>query len=334
MNNKLCIECGAKNTYELKSVIREYEGNGYHFEMLVNIPFCEICGAPIYDEEIEREIAEKANKKIREQTNIITREEILEILELYNVSQKLLSKLLGWGEITLTRYIGGNYTPNSYNSDRLKELRNPYIFQMLLQNFCEEAGEGEKEKKALKKAESSVAYQLNNLKETHGKIFDVVNWFLARSSEEAPITHLALQKLLYFVQSWSTVLLGEEMFDDNCQAWVHGAVYPKVYEYFKKFKYMPLPQIAEITEFKENEVKVLEAVKKYYFDIYSAKALEEICHRESPYIKAREGYREGELCNTMIDKQHIAVYYNLISQEYNINLSNLSNIKRYLNNII
>jgi len=59
-----------------------------------------------------------------------------------------------------------------------------------------------------------------------------------------------------------------------------------------------------------------------------------ICHRESPYIKAREGYREGELCNTMIDKQHIAVYYNLISQEYNINLSNLSNIKRYLNNII
>ena len=145
MNNKLCIECGAKNTYELKSVIREYEGNGYHFEMLVNIPFCEICGAPIYDEEIEREIAEKANKKIREQTNIITREEILEILELYNVSQKLLSKLLGWGEITLTRYIGGNYTPNSYNSDRLKELRNLYIFQMLLQNFCEEAREGEKE---------------------------------------------------------------------------------------------------------------------------------------------------------------------------------------------
>lgn len=35
--------------------------------MLVNIPFCNICGAPIYDEELEKEIAEKANKKIREQ---------------------------------------------------------------------------------------------------------------------------------------------------------------------------------------------------------------------------------------------------------------------------
>ena len=51
----------------IRKTIREYKGNGYHFEMLVNIPFCKICGAPIYDEELEKEIAEKANKKIREQ---------------------------------------------------------------------------------------------------------------------------------------------------------------------------------------------------------------------------------------------------------------------------
>lgn len=67
MKSKLCIECGTRDTYELKKTIREYKGNGYHFEMLVNIPFCKICGAPIYDEELEKEIAEKANKKIREQ---------------------------------------------------------------------------------------------------------------------------------------------------------------------------------------------------------------------------------------------------------------------------
>lgn len=90
-------------------------GDGYHFEILVSLPFCKKCGAPIYDEELEKNIVQKANKKIREQQEIITREEILEILETYNISQKFLSKLLGWGEITLTRYLSGNYTPNHFN---------------------------------------------------------------------------------------------------------------------------------------------------------------------------------------------------------------------------
>ena len=169
VKSKLCIECGARDTYEFKNTIREYKGNGYHFEMHVNIPFCKICGAPIYDEEIEKEIAEKANEKIREQREIITREEILEILESYRISQKLLSRLLGWGEITLTRYISGNYTPNASNSTRIKELKNPYVFQKLLQNYCDEETIEEKEKKALKKAKSGVLYQLSGLNGIHGK---------------------------------------------------------------------------------------------------------------------------------------------------------------------
>lgn len=37
--------------------------------------------------------------------------------------------------------------------------------------------------------------------------------------------------------------------------------------------------------------------------MYSAKALEKICHREKPYVHAREGYEEGEPCNNVIDKK-------------------------------
>lgn len=302
--------------------------------MSVNIPFCKICGAPIYNEEIENKIAEEANKKIREQRNIISREEILEILELYHISQKFLSRLLGWGEITLTRYISGNYTPNVSNSNRIKELKNPYIFQKLLQNYYEDETIEKKEEKALKKAESGVTYQLKKLKDTHGKIFDVVNWFLGQSSDDTPMTHLALQKLLYFVQSWSSVLLNEEIFADNCQAWVHGAVYPEVYEIFKKFKYKPLPKVNEMAEFNEDELRILKAIKRYYFDIYSAKALEEICHREDPYIKARQGYADDELCHIKIAKGNVSSYYNHVSEEYNISLCDLSNIKNYLNKIL
>ena len=75
-------------------------------------------------------------------------------------------------------------------------------------------------------------------------------------------------------------------------------------------------------------------VKQYYFDVYSAKALEEICHKEEPYRKAREGCRDGEICNAVINKKNIALYYDRISREYDIGFSSMVNVKKYLNLIL
>lgn len=126
----------------------------------------------------------------------------------------------------------------------------------------------------------------------------------------------------------------KEIFHDDCQAWAHGAVYPKVYDLFKRFRYMPLPKVYQTAAFDEKELKVLDMVKQYYFDVYSAKALEKICHKEEPYKKAREGCTEGDLCNTIIHKEDIALYYNHISLQYDIKFSNMANIKKYLNLIL
>ena len=324
----MCLECGAKDTYELRDTIREYKGDGYHFELTVTVPFCKVCGPPIYDEELEREIAQKANEKIRQQCGIITRDEILEILERYNVSQKFLSRLMGWGEITLTRYIGGNYTPNAANSSKLKELKNPYVFQMLLQNF-HDGQTGKEDEKLFKKAQAACQGEINKVDEKNGKIFSVVNWFLSQSSEDAPLTHIALQKLLYFVQGWSRALLGETMFADECQAGVHGLVYPVVYDIFKQFGTAPLPGVEEPSVFEEREQTILNAVKKYYFDIYCTKALEEICHREEPYMEVAGGTR-----HTAMAADRIFAYYSRICQIYNISMENLSNVKTYLNTVL
>lgn len=60
---------------------------------------------------------------------------------------------------------------------------------------------------------------------------------------------------------------------------------------FKQFKDAPLPRVEETAAFEDQEWRILNAVKRYYFDIYSAKALEEICHREEPYIEAQKGLK-------------------------------------------
>ena len=86
--------------------------------------------------------------------------------------------------------------------------------------------------------------------------------------------------------------------------------------------------------FDEKDLNILTMVKQYYFDVYSAKALEEICHKEEPYRKAREGCRDGEICNAVINKKNIALYYDRISREYDIGFSSMVNVKKYLNLIL
>ena len=78
MGNYRCFECGntSGNWMYCKSR-REYKGEGYCFELDVETPYCEKCGSPIYNKEIEQEIREKAHAIIIKQKEIISKEEIL-----------------------------------------------------------------------------------------------------------------------------------------------------------------------------------------------------------------------------------------------------------------
>ena len=329
-----CFECGQKELFEFKEIEREYEGDGYHFTMSVKVPFCKNCGAFVRDEEIENEIAERANKKIRESLGILHRADIIEIVSQYDVSQKFLSKILGWGEITLTRYINNNFTPNKANSEKLKSIKDPYVLKRILDERLEESAGGILEETAFIKLRNSVNSQIEKVKDQEGKIFQVVNWFLSKATCENRITHLALQKMLYFSQAWNSVFNGELLFDENCEAWAHGAVYRDVYNKFKKFKYNPLPYVEVKIELPKEEIEVLEFVWKYYFEVYAPKTLEYICHLEMPYKLARKNHEELERCENVIDKTSVRDYYREVAKEYNISRDTKDNVKKYLNDLL
>lgn len=46
----------------------------------------------------------------------------------YNIGAKLLAHLLGWGEITILRYLKGQI-PDRIHSDTIKSLRDPRKFR-------------------------------------------------------------------------------------------------------------------------------------------------------------------------------------------------------------
>lgn len=62
--------------------------------------------------------------------------------------------------------------------------------------------------------------------------------YVFKSHEE--VTPLMLQKLLYIIQGVFMALYKRPIFVEECVAWMHGPVYPDVYELLKDLKYNPI----------------------------------------------------------------------------------------------
>jgi uncharacterized phage-associated protein len=140
---------------------------------------------------------------------------------------------------------------------------------------------------------------------------------------QGEMTPLQLQKLLYYIQGLSFALNGREMFEDDCQAWVHGEVYPNVYQTFKEFSFKFIddcfiPSLATDKETLAKDDKEVISLVSSTFGNYSAKKLEELSHYETPWIEAREGYKENERSNKIVTKKAIRSYFVDINKFYDL----------------
>jgi uncharacterized phage-associated protein len=58
-------------------------------------------------------------------------------------------------------------------------------------------------------------------------VFDVAAYILA---EQGPVTHMKLQKLVYYCQGWHLAWDEKPLFDEPIEAWANGPVCPALYE--------------------------------------------------------------------------------------------------------
>ena len=76
----------------------------------------------------------------------------------------------------------------------------------------------------------------------------IANWFLINIDRESgdSITHLKLQKLLYYAQAWYMVLTENEaepiLFEEKIEAWTHGPVVREVYNKYSEMRYDSIPR--------------------------------------------------------------------------------------------
>lgn len=139
---------------------------------------------------------------------------------------------------------------------------------------------------------------------------EIADWFIYHVDVDSgdSITHLKLQKLLYYAQAWSLVLLGKPMFVEDIQAWTHGPVIPVVYAFYAQFKYNDLPVPEKCPKIKKEYEEVLEEVMRIY-GIYEAKYLERLTHQEKPWQEARGNLPLEAKCETVISTETMKRFY-------------------------
>lgn len=118
---------------------------------------------------------------------------------------------------------------------------------------------------------------------------DIANYFLVlvNRKEGDAMTHLKLQKLLYFAQGTSLALNGILLFDEPLKAWPHGPVSSSVYSKYKVFENNSIPQPPEIDfDIYNNDIKYL--IYKVYkeYGEHSASYLRNISHSHTAWKRA------------------------------------------------
>lgn len=133
-----------------------------------------------------------------------------------------------------------------------------------------------------------------------------------------PMSHLKLQKLLFYCDAYHLAYFDTELVEDEFEAWVHGPVSRRVYDSFKDKSVL----FADLA-FSDLNVADPDAVfeqlassqKQFIIEVldtltqWSDLDLETATHSEEPWKMARMGYAAGDKCSVPMSKELTRTYY-------------------------
>lgn len=309
-----CITCRRETEYLLqkRNIVKVIRDKEYTFEITVAV--CAECGGEMSIPGLMDQNVQEVDAQYRSIEGLATVRDIEKLMKLYRIGQAPLSLALGFGEVTVPRYLEGQIPSREYSDIIKAALASPaYMKERLMEN------RGKITEVAYKKA-LEAADGLESLFSVSEKMLRVIADVFGKLEE---VTPLMLQKLLYFIQGIYSALYGSPIFAEDCRAWVHGPVYPEVYDLFRDFKYNPIedPRFALLEgsadALTEEEKKVIDLVVNT-FGMYGGKVLERITHNEDPWKHARKGYDDSVPSSEPLSKESISKYYEAVDRQYGI----------------
>lgn len=145
---------------------------------------------------------------------------------------------------------------------------------------------------------------------TQTSALDVAGYICDFQTVEANlnISHLKLQKLVFYCQAFHLALHDEPLFRENVEAWALGPVIREVYNEYKVYGNSVIspsenPEDDIATSLNRDQIPTITAVLSAYGHL-SAPALVEKTHRETPW---QEAFQKGN--GTIIKHDAMKNYY-------------------------
>jgi putative zinc finger/helix-turn-helix YgiT family protein len=319
-----CEKCRDYVPIEIKMAKATKTIRGVDIEYSKKIAYCEHCNEEVFLADLRDENLKSLEREYRQKAKIVSVADIKKILKDFNIGKRPLSKLLGWGDITLSRYLDGDIPSRAY-SDTLNRLKDD---PSIMLEFLKTNKDSIKEvayNKCLAATMKQIEYKKKSISKDDDKINIITKYILMKSKD---ITPLALQKLLYYAQSFYVAFYNTFLFNNDCEAWIHGPVYSDVYHKYKDYgcSFIEYKEDLSNMNLSTDEIKIIEVIVNS-FGCYSGKVLEAMTHSERPWQITRFGLKEDEPSNKVIEKSLIKEYYNKIFIKYN--MINVTDIKDY-----
>jgi hypothetical protein len=183
-----CIECRKETEYLLqkRDIVKTIRDKEYTFGITVAV--CADCGEEMSIPGLIDKNVQEIDEQYRTTEGIVTTDDIEKLMKIYKIGKAPLSLALGFGEVTIPRYLEGQMPSKEYSDVVRAALTSPaYMRQKLMQNR-------EKLTDAAYKKAMAAADSIERLFSVSEKMLSVIAYIFEKLEE---VTPLMLQKLLY-----------------------------------------------------------------------------------------------------------------------------------------
>ena len=137
-------------------------------------------------------------------------------------------------------------------------------------------------------------------------VFDVAKYILEK---KGTMSTMKLQKLCYYAQAWALVWDDSPLFDEEFEAWANGPVCRELFDKTKGwYSVSAEDETGGYNNLTENEKDTIDRVLEHYGN-QNAQWLSQLTHMESPWNEARANTKPGAICDNIITKESMAIYY-------------------------
>lgn len=143
---------------------------------------------------------------------------------------------------------------------------------------------------------------------TSTNVFDVAAYILSKTGV---ITHMKLQKLIYYSQAWALVWDDAPLFPERIEAWINGPVSPDLFQELKgQFSIGPssVDSKGDAKKLSDEQRQTIDGVVEHY-GTHNSQYLSDLSHLEDPWRNARNGIPDSIRGSQEIIHASMSEYY-------------------------